>query len=73
LKANFPIQNRKSGLKSIALIGVLVNELEVNEVELLFGIAEINQQIQEIDDTVRFLKLLGETLNIIDRIVQLLI
>jgi len=57
----------------IDISSVLVNELEANEVGLLSGIAEINQQIQEIDDTVGFLKLLGETLKIIDRVVQLLI
>ncbi|MEH2215393.1 hypothetical protein [Nostoc sp.] len=52
---------------------VLVNKLEQNEKGFEDGIKAINQEIQEINDTVGFLEILGRTIDIFDNIVRLAI
>ncbi|MEH2203666.1 MAG: hypothetical protein V7K53_06230 [Nostoc sp.] len=51
----------------------LVNQLEQNEKGFEDGIKAINQEIQEINNTVGFLEILGRTIDIIDNIVRLVI
>ncbi|MCC5627528.1 hypothetical protein LC613_04930 [Nostoc sphaeroides CHAB 2801] len=51
----------------------LVNQLEQNEKGFEDGIKAINQEIQEINDTVDFLDILGRTINTIEKIVHVVI
>ncbi|MEH2128404.1 hypothetical protein [Nostoc sp.] len=50
---------------------VLVNKLEQNDKGFEDGIKAINQEIQEINDTVGFLEILSRTIDIFDNIVRL--
>ncbi|MEH2045584.1 hypothetical protein [Nostoc sp.] len=53
------------------LATILVNKLEQNEKGFEDGIKAINQEIQEINDTVGFLNIFGKTIDIIGNIVGL--
>lgn len=53
----------------IDLASILVSELQANEVELNKGIDAIAQEIQQLDDTVAFLNLLGKTIEILQKII----
>lgn len=55
----------------IDIATVLVAELEENKSDFEAGIESINEKIQEVDDTVDFLNLLGRVIEIIGRIINL--
>ena len=57
----------------INIATVLVNQLEQNEAHFEAGIEAINQEIQDINDTVSFLNLFGRTIGILGRIIKLAI
>lgn len=65
--------SRHVQIVQIDIATVLVNQLEKNQSAFEDGINSINQEIQEIDDTVGFLNLLERGLKIIGRIVDLTI
>ncbi|MBD0385510.1 MAG: hypothetical protein ICV54_03010 [Nostoc sp. C3-bin3] len=51
----------------------LVNKLEKNEKGFEDGIKALNQEIQKMNDTVGFLDIFGQTIDIIEKIVSLVI
>jgi hypothetical protein len=57
----------------IDIANVLVNQLERNEGDFKDGIEAINQEIKKINDAVVFLNLLGRTIGILGKIIQLAI
>lgn len=57
----------------IDIASVLVNELQQLEDEFKDGIKSLEQNVQDLQDAVDFLKLLGDVLGIIGKIVDIVI
>ncbi|MEH2167824.1 MAG: hypothetical protein V7K41_14335 [Nostoc sp.] len=84
IESNFPDPKQKEEFKKYRqkwtsfvntvrnnIATVLVNKLEQNEKGFEDGIKAINQEIQKINDTVGFLEILGQTIDIIENVVRL--
>lgn len=84
IESEFPDEDQKKKFKifrlewsryvqrvEIDILSVLVDQLEENRNAFEAGINSINQEIQEIDDTVGFLNLLERGLKILERIIDL--
>jgi hypothetical protein len=86
IESEFPNEDEKKQFKKarlkwsiyvqtveIDIATVLVNKLEKNQDEFEAGVQSINKEIQEIDDTVGFLKLLERGIQVLGKIVNLII